>query len=392
MKKKISILGSTGSVGLSTLKIIDKKKDYFKINILAAKENYSLICKQIKKYQPKIFIISNKKIFEKVKNNFKRNKILILNNFDQKKLKKSDLTVSAIPGIAGLHPTISLIRISKKILLANKESIICGWNLIKKTASRYNSKVIPIDSEHYSIFELLKHHKLTDVKKIYITASGGPFLNFKKKQFKNINPKDALKHPKWKMGKKISVDSATLMNKIFEFIEAQKLFNIPKKKLDILIHPNSLVHAIAVLKNGLTKFIYHDTSMLIPLANAIFEKKINVENFYKSKKKDFTNVLFFDSVNPKTFPAIKILNKINEFPSSPIIINAANEILVDQFLLKKVHFLDIIPFIMNILRDRNYKKYAIKNPTNINQIYKIDSWTKKLLLKKINNKYEKNFY
>ena len=165
-----------------------------------------------------------------------------------------------------------MIKLSKKILIANKESIICGWNLIKKNALTNKTKIVPIDSEHFSIFTLLKSHKLNEIKKFYITASGGPFLNYKRKQFKNIKPKDALKHPKWKMGKKITVDSSTLMNKMLELIEAQKLFDIPNNKIDILIHPNSLVHAIIKLKNGLTKFIYHETTMIIPLANALFEE------------------------------------------------------------------------------------------------------------------------
>ena len=159
--------------------------------------------------------------------------------------KKSDISILAIPGIAGLQPTITMIKHSKKVLLANKESIICGWNIIKSEALKNKTKILPIDSEHYSIFQLLKDHQLSEIKKIYITASGGPFLNYKTHQFAKIKPSDALKHPKWHMGKKISIDSSTLMNKVLEFVEAQKLFNIPNNKLDIIIHPNSLIHAFA---------------------------------------------------------------------------------------------------------------------------------------------------
>ena len=270
-----------------------------------------------------------------------------------------------------------MIKSSKKILIANKESIICGWSLIKKTSSKFNTSIIPVDSEHYSIFQLLKDHKLNEIRKIYITASGGPFLNYKINQFKNINPKKALKHPKWKMGKKISVDSATLMNKMLELIEAQKLFGIPNHKIDILIHPNSLVHAVIVLKNGLSKFIYHETTMLIPLANAIFEKNLNIKNFYNINERKIIKNLEFEKVNTKIFPIFKIKNKLNEYNSTPIIINAANEVLVDQFLRKKLPFLGIFKIIMSILRDRNYKKYAIRNPKNISQINDIDLWAKK---------------
>ena len=202
-------------------------------------------------------------------------------------------------------------------------------------------------------------------------------MNYKKNQLKNIKIKDALNHPKWKMGKKITIDSSTLMNKILELIEAQKLFNIPNKKLDILIHPNSLVHAIIDMKNGLIKFLYHDTTMIIPLANAIFDGKINIDNFIKKKKKiKAIEDLYFQKVDSNIFPVIKFKNRLDEYPSTPIIINAANEVLVDQFLKKKIPFLSIYKIIMNILNDRNYKKYAIKTPININQILKIDNWAK----------------
>ena len=382
MKKIISILGSTGSVGLNALRIVEKRKNLFKFNLLSANKNYSLICKQIKKYNPSIFVISDKKIFAKIKYKFRKKNIKILNNYNNLKLNKiSHITISAIPGIAGLQPTIMMIEKSKKLLIANKESIICGWNLIEKLSKKNKTKIIPVDSEHFSIFELLKNHKIKDIKKIYITASGGPFLNYSPNQLKRIKPDEALKHPKWKMGKKISIDSSTLMNKILELIEAQKLFDLKITSLDILIHPESLVHAIVEFKNGLTKFIYHDTSMIIPLANAIFDGFLNIENFYKSKKK-MTNDLSFKKVNPNLFPVIKIKNKLDEFPSTPIIINAVNEILVDQFLQKKIRFSDINKIIMTVLKDRNYRKYAIRKPVNIKVIQLINDWAKELTLKK----------
>jgi len=388
MSISIAILGSTGSIGLSTLSIIDKKRNFFKINLLSANKNYKQICKQIIKYNPNFFVINDLVIFKKIKKKFKNRNIIILNSLDSFKFKKKiDITVSAIPGLAGLEPTIFMLKLSKKILIANKESVICGWDLIKKNSLKYKTKIIPVDSEHFSILKLLKNNNLKDIKKIYITASGGPFLNYKLNQFKKIKPKDALKHPKWKMGKKITIDSATLMNKILELIEAQKLFKIPNHKLDILIHPESLVHAIVELKNGLTKFIYHETSMIIPLVNAIFDEKLNIEDFYKIKKKirdlPIKN-LTFDTVNKKKFPTIRLKSVANKHPSSPIIVNASNEILVDQFLQKKIPFTGIFKIIMSILNDRNYKKYAIRKPKNINQINIINDWAKQVTYKKIN--------
>ena len=239
----------------------------------------------------------------------------MIGSFEFKNLKiKSDIVISAIPGIAGLETTINVIGSSKKLLIANKESIICGWNLIKKIAKKNKTKIIPVDSEHFSITQLIKDNKMYEIEKIFLTASGGPFLNLKISEFKKIKPKDALTHPKWKMGKKITIDSSTLMNKILELIEAQKLFDIPLKKLDILIHPNSLVHAVVKFKNGLTKLIYHDTSMIIPLANAIFDGKLEIKNYYNNKKivnKNFINTLIFKKQDQKKYQIIKNIKKIN---------------------------------------------------------------------------------
>jgi 1-deoxy-D-xylulose-5-phosphate reductoisomerase len=390
MKKSISILGSTGSIGLSTLKIINKNFFFFDICLLSANKNFNLICKQIKYYKPKYFVILDPTVFAKVKKKFKNKKTLILNSFDILKIKKKiDITVSAIPGIAGLAPTISMIKKSNKLLIANKEAVICGWELIKSAAKKNKTKIIPIDSEHYSIFKLLQNYKLNEIKKIYLTASGGPFLNYNEKQLKKIKPKDALKHPKWRMGKKISIDSSTLMNKILEIVEAQKLFNISNKMLEIIIHPNSLVHAIISLKNGLSIFIYHETFMLIPIANAIYDGKLDIDNFLnvKNKKNNHFETLIFNKVNKKIFPLIKLKDSANEHPSTPIIINASNEILVDQFLQKKIAFLHIFKIIMTILKDKNYKKYAIRKPKNIKQINLIDNWAKNTTLKIINKNY-----
>ena len=390
MKKNISILGSTGSIGLNVLNLINKKRFLFKINILAANKNYKLICDQIIKFKPKVFIINNYEVFIKVKKRYKKKNIKILNNLENQKnyFKKSDLTIAAIPGIAGLKPTIELIKKSKKILIANKESIICGWNLIKKIASKSGTEIIPIDSEHFSIMKLLEKQNLKNVKKVYLTASGGPFLNYKLNKLKKVSPRQAIKHPKWKMGKKISIDSATLMNKMLEVIEAHKLFSIDQKKIDVVIHPESLVHAIIEFKNGLFKFIYHETTMLIPLANAIFGKDVDINELLKPKSNSrnsvFFNALNFLKVDKKRFPIIKLKHRINEHISTPIIINAANEILVDQYLKEKISFNTFYKYLTLVLNDRNYKKYAIKEPKNINQIFEVDKWSRRTVYKKIN--------
>ena len=387
MKKLISVLGSTGSIGLNSLEIISKKKKYFKPFIFSANKNYKLICNQIIKFKPLYFLINDQKIYKKISKKFKNNKVKIISDYKSINFKsKKSITISAIPGIAGLNPILELIKYSEKILIANKEAIICGWNLIKKKAEKNKTKLIPVDSEHFSILKLLENQKFELIEKIYLTASGGPFLNLTPNQLKKSTLKDALKHPKWKMGKKISIDSATLMNKIFEVLEAHKLFNIPYSKLDILIHPNSLVHAIIKLKNGLTKLLYHETSMKIPLANAIFDGNLKIDDFIKIKKNKTFHNLYFNKINKNIFPSIDLKDKMIQYPSTGIIVNASNEVLVDQFLRKKIHFTDITKIIMANLKDANYRKYAIRKPKNINQIYQIDLWARNLTLKKIYKK------
>ena len=387
MKRLISILGSTGSIGLTTLKIIDKKKNYFQPYFFAANKNYNLICKQIKKYKPHFFLINNQKVYNKVKKKFKVSKTKIINSLNTRILTRvSSITVTAIPGLAGLPLTLSIIKKSKKMLIANKESIICGWSLINKNSLKYKTQIIPVDSEHFSILKLIENTKLDQIEKVYLTASGGPFLDFKKKKLEKIKPEQALKHPKWDMGKKISIDSSTLINKVLEYIEAQKLFNLSNDKLEIIIHPESLVHAIIKFKNGLTKFIYHETSMIIPLANAIFNNNLSINKFLDNKTK--IRSLTFKRPNQINFPIIKILNRVNEFPSTSIIVNASNEVLVDHFLRKKVPFLGIPLIIQKILSDRNYKKYAIKVPKELKHIYEISSWAEYKTIEKIKALYE----
>jgi len=390
MKKIISILGSTGSIGLNSIEIIKKKN--FIINVLSANSNYKLISKQIVELKPLFYVINDRKVFEKVKKKFRKSKVKILNNFNSlnKNISKSDITIAAITGIAGLSPTIEMIKKSKKILIANKETIICGWNLIKKDAQKYKTEIIPLDSEHFSIKKLLENNKIKNIDKIYLTASGGPFLNYNISKLKDVKPHQAIKHPKWQMGKKISIDSSTLMNKMLELIEASKLFSLNSKKIEIVIHPESLVHAIIKLNNGLYKFIYHETTMLIPLANCIFNDDLKVNEFLKTKdlfrEKNFPKNLSFMNVDKKRFPLIQLKSRITEHHSTPIIINAANEILVDQYLNKKIPYTSFFRHILNVLNDRNYKKYAIRVPTSISQILQIDKWSRETIYKKIENK------
>ena len=273
MKKKIAILGSTGSIGKSTLSVVSNNINDFEIILLSTNRNIKEISKQCKKFKPRFVIINNVDSYKKFLR-LNNHNIKVFNSYkDISNLKKKiDYTISAISGFDGLEPTLQIIPYSKTIAIANKESLICGWNLIKKKIDKYKTNFIPIDSEHFSIWSLLKGTS-SKIEKIYITASGGPFFKKKIKHMKNIKPHQAIKHPKWNMGKKISIDSATLINKVFELIEAKNIFNIDLRNLKILIHPDSYVHAIVKFQNGITKLLIHDTDMKVPIFNSIYQNE-----------------------------------------------------------------------------------------------------------------------
>jgi len=375
--KTIAVLGSTGSIGQSTLEIV-KQTNKFKVVLIVANSNYKKILSQIQIFKPKFIVISNKNTYFKIKKKCSLKKIIILNNIKKINnfIKKIDVTVSAIPGIAGLEPTLALIKLSNKVLLANKESIVCGWKLIKFNSIKYKTKIVPIDSEHFSISELTKNSTNNDIQKIYITASGGPFLNLKKNKLKNIKPKDAIKHPKWKMGKKISVDSATMMNKVLELNEAFKLFSFDKNKYEIIIHPQSLVHAIVEFKNGTTYFLYHLPDMKIPIFNGLFDSILDYSKYFKNKNKKKVSIqnLEFFPADVNQFSVLKLIPKMNKSESGAVIINAANETFVDEFLKNNIHFTDISAYLNLVLKDKNYIKTSNMPSDSVKNICKIDSW------------------
>jgi len=370
MKKKIAILGSTGSIGKTLIEIIKKDKKNFEVILLTAHKSYKEILKQAKILQVKNLIITDKKSYLNLSKN-KLGKINIYNNYDSfNKIfkKKIDYVMSSISGINGLVPTIKIIKFTKKIAIANKEAIICGWHLIKKDLKRFNTSFIPVDSEHFSIFYSLKGNKISNVNKIYLTASGGPLINTPRNKFKDIKISKAINHPNWKMGKKISVDSATMMNKVFEIIEAKKIFNIKYEALDILVHPSSYVHAIIKFNDGMVKIIAHDTNMRIPIFNSLYEnqnKKIKTDKLNLKK----LNLLNLKKVDLNKFPSIKIIKKLkNKESSLETVIVLANDILVNHFLLKKIYFTDITKLLQKLISMKKFKNYSNNKLDNINSI------------------------
>ena len=371
--KRIAIFGSTGSIGSSLLNIIKKNKENFKIELLTANKDYKKLIKQAKLFNVKNIIITNNNSFLITRNILKNTNIKVFKNFNClnkifNKNKKIDYTMCAISGFQGLKPTLDIIKYTETIAIANKESIICGWNLIKKYLKRYKTNFIPVDSEHFSIWSLLDNNKKNNFEKVYITASGGPFRRLSLKKFRNISVKDALKHPNWSMGKKITIDSATMMNKVFEIIEAQKIFDIEYKKFSMVIHPHSYLHAIVKFNNGLIKFLAHDTSMKIPIFNSITN---NLDMNIKTNKINYLslNNLKLSKISSTRYPSIKILKNVKNKPSLyETAIVSVNDELVDLFINKKIKFNDISRYLLKILNLKEFLHFRTIFPKNYKQI------------------------
>ena len=376
MKKKIAILGSTGSIGKQTLKIIKKDKKNFDVVLLSTNKNTKLILEQAKEFNVKNIVIKNYESYLKFQKKIKYLKVhKNFDNLEQFIKKKLDYAMCAITGLEGLKPTLKIVKHTKTIAIANKESIICGWCLINKQLKKHKTKFIPVDSEHFSIWSVIKDLNSSVVENIIITASGGPFFNNKNNSLK-ITPKLASSHPNWKMGAKISVDSSTLMNKVFEIIEAKKIFNIELKKFKILIHPKSYVHAIVKLKNGLIKIVAHDTDMKIPITNSLY---LNENKFIKTKNINvkILNNLKLTEVNKKQFPLIKLLKAVpkNNTLFETLLVSMNDE-LVSLFLNKKISYDQISKILLSQINSKSFSKFKRKKLNNLAQIEKLNNFVR----------------
>ena len=378
MKKKIAILGSTGSIGKNLFEIIKKEKKKYEILLLSSNTNYKLLLKQANLLNVKNLILTDKKKFNFLIKKKKNKKINIYNSFDDFnkifKKKKVDYTMSAISGLSGLKPTIEIIKYSKNIAIANKEAIICAWNLISKELKKRKTNFIPVDSEHFSIWYATKEFK--NIERVIITASGGPFKNLSLSKFKSINVSQALKHPNWKMGKKITIDSATMMNKVFEIIEAKNIFNLRYNQLSILLHSHSYIHALVKFSNGMIKLVAHDTDMKIPIFNTLnynFEKKILTKKIDINK----LNNLDFNLIDPKRYPCIKALNFMpNNISMFETILVSANDELVGLFLKNKIKFNEISIRLIKFLKKNEFSCYKLIKPKSIKDIIELNSYVR----------------
>ena len=379
MKKKIAILGSTGSIGKSTLDLIQKDKTNFEVVLLTSHKNIKELDKQAKIFNVKNLIITDYKSFISLKRKYKKKKIRIFNNYkslDSILNKKIDYTMSSISGLIGLEPTLKIIKNTKTIAIANKESIICGWELINRRLKKYKTNFIPVDSEHFSVWSLIRNSNYELIDKIYITASGGPFLNWPLKKILKATPSNALKHPNWSMGKKISIDSATMMNKVFEVIETQRIFNLPKSQIKILIHAQSYVHAIVKFKNGINKILAHDTNMKIPIFNSIY---LNTDKSIQSKKIDIEklNNLNLKNIDVKKFPFLKILKLIPEKNTLfETIVVSANDELVNLFLKKKINYSQFQQKLLSTINLKEFQAYKNKKPIDIREINRLNNYVR----------------
>ena len=386
MKKKIAILGSTGSIGKTLLNIIEKDKKNFEITLLSANKDYRTLLQQSKKFKVKNLIINDKGTYQTIKKKKIQSNIRIHNSFENlNKIfkQKVDYTMNSIVGIDGLNPTLKIIKYSKRIAIANKESIICGWSLIQKELEKYKTEFIPVDSEHFSMWYGLKDSNPKNIEKIYITASGGPFNRTPLNHFKNITIQNALNHPNWKMGKKISIDSATMINKVYEVIEAKNIFDIPYKKIEIIVHPKSYAHCLLKFDNGLLKIIFHETTMKIPIFNTLY---FNTNKKIQSKKIDLQklNKMNLQSVNLKRFPIVKILKLLpNKNSLYETVIVSANDYLVELFLNKKIKFIDIQKKLFNIILSKEFLKLKKKIPKNVKDIVELNKYVRSKIEKKV---------
>ncbi len=364
--KKINILGSTGIIGKNTLKIIDRNFDNYIINFLLANNNYKLLAQQANKFKPNYIGLLNSKNYYNLKKLLKNKNIKIVTGNDCIEILKKNVssTILAISGISALELIEQSIKNSKKVGIVNKEALVSAGKFIIKLAKKNNTKIFPLDSEHYSIYNYLLYSNLNNfknIKKIYLTASGGPFLYKKINSLKNVTLKQALKHPTWKMGLKNTIDSSTMINKCLEIIEAHYLFNLQYDKLDIIIHPESLIHSIINTKDGSLNLNMSNNDMSIPLFSFLNN---NINNPYNNLDIKEINKLRFLKPNKKQFPSLRIFDQLNKNSLSDLIIfNTSNEYAVNLFIKNKIKYNEITNYI-----EKSLNKFEKINIYNIKDV------------------------
>jgi 1-deoxy-D-xylulose-5-phosphate reductoisomerase len=379
--KRITILGSTGSVGRNALDIISRHRDLFRIVALTAGENINLLEEQIKTFSPEVVAVADEKAAKELQRRLgKKNPSLRMLSgnggvAEAASSNNSDFVLSAIVGAAGLIPTMSAIRSGKTIGLANKETLVMAGKIVTEEAKKQKVKILPVDSEHSAIFQCIEGRKKSDLRRIILTASGGPFACRSIEELNDMKPEDALKHPSWRMGKKISIDSATLMNKGFEMIEAHYLFGLPPERIDILVHPQSIVHSIVE---------FSDRSCLAQLSRPDMKGPIAYALSYPERLKDVVKGLDLDKVESLVFkkpdnvcfPCLSYAYKAMDVKGTmPSVLNAANEVAVEAFLKGKIKFTEI----SHVIKE-SMENHDVMPDNELDAVIEADRWARRKAL------------
>ena len=379
----IVILGSTGSIGTPTLELLKDHKEY-KALALSARENISLLEKQAREWKPKYLCVFNKDKAELLKERLKKDSSyspVIFSGMEGliklSSLNEADMIVVSVVGMVGIQPTISAIQAGKKVALANKESLVCAGHLITDLLKESKAELFPIDSEHSAIWQCLRGEKAEEVEKLILTASGGPFFGLTKDEMRGKKKEDALKHPNWSMGKKITIDSATMVNKALEVLEAHILFHIPIEKIQVVIQRESIVHSAVQFRDGAIKAELGVPTMRVPIAYALFEEE---REDFQGEKLDFTEVMTLHFYPPSydDFPSLALGRSAGiKGGSMTTVFNAANEEAVGLFLQDKISFLAIPALIEKAmeLHERDWKASP-----SVEEILDIESWARKTVL------------
>ncbi len=371
--KRITILGSTGSIGRSTLDVISRNSSQFKVVALAAGRNIGLLEEQIRAFRPDIVAVADQQTAEELSHRVNGVRILFgPDGIDQAAGHESaDLVISAIVGAAGLVPTITAVRAGKDIGLANKEALVMAGSIVMEEARRSGIRIIPVDSEHSAVYQCLEGRKKTEIQRIVLTASGGPFVNRGKHEFGDITAEDALKHPNWSMGRKISIDSATLMNKGLEVIEACWLFDVDADRVDVLIHPQSIVHSLVEFRDRTLLAQMSMPDMRAPIAYALSWPD-RLETPIHGLELDRIGSLTFKKPDHDSFPCLSYAYEaIRAGGTVPAVLNAANEAAVHAFLDKRIGFNDIPAVIRRTVREHT----VITSPT-LRDVLGADAWAR----------------
>jgi len=377
--KRIAILGSTGSIGRNALDIVSAHRDRFRVTVLTAGSNVALLDKQMELFAPDVVALADKKAAQELKRRIGKKRASLLTILsgqdgiaDAAAYKDSDFVLSAIVGAAGLIPTLSAVRSGKTIGLANKEALVMAGRILISESKKCRSKIIPVDSEHSAIFQCIEGHRKTTVRSIILTASGGPFAERSPAGMADITPEEALKHPRWKMGKKITIDSATLMNKGFEVIEAHYLFGLPHQRIDVVIHPQSIVHSIVEFKDRSCIAQLSVPDMKGPIAYALTYPQ-RIDNIIDGLSLHEIGTLTFKKPKKISFPCLSYAYRALEAGGTmPSVLNAANEVAVNAFLKGIIRFTEI-PVIIK----KTMEEHTVRSDTELHAVIEADQWARK---------------